>query len=108
MSVEYLRELLAIRKSDRPAARVPEEYEHMLAMIVALTGEVSVLSEKVIQLEHGLAEFSGKPVASLRERTAGPEQAKERDDAREALLERVFQSVTAAYRLAVEPDRNPN
>lgn len=105
---ERIAALIALRRGERPV-HMAEEVEHLLAMVITLVGEVSVMAEKVIRLERELAGDDAAALEELRERPASPEEIDERAASREALIERVFQSVTGAYSEALAPsDDGPN
>ena len=100
--------LIALRRGERPV-HMPEEIEHLLAMVITLTGEVSVMAEKIIRLERELAGGDTEALQRLRTQDASADENSERAASREALLERVFQSVTGAYSEALrgsEADTN--
>ena len=98
---DYLNTLLALQDRPRPAHIEPVELEHTIAALLALTGEVSVLIERITRLEHQLAEARDTSVEALREAELGEAVESENAAAREALLARVLHSVVSDYEAAV-------
>src|SRR6056297_2185888 len=97
---EYLEKILSLGDGARPAHIEPVELEHALAALLALTGEVSVLTERVNRLEHQLAQTRGVDVETLREDELGEAVEAEHAGARDALLLRVLHTVVADYETA--------
>lgn len=104
---EHLKTLLGLQDRPRPAHIEPVELEHTIAALLALTGEVSVLIERINRLEHQLADARGISVESLRENELGDVVEAENAAAREALLARVLHTVVSDYQAASEGSQGP-
>jgi len=77
-------------KGQRPAFHKDPAVDTLLAVIAALTAEVSVAMDRITTLERLLEQRALLPGDAIESYEPDSGEAKRRNDAREALIERVF------------------
>ena len=77
-------------KGKRPAFYKDPAVDSLLAVIAALTAEVSVAMDRITTLERLLEQRALLPGDAIESYEPDTVEAKRRNDAREALIERVF------------------
>ncbi|MBX3594368.1 hypothetical protein [Sphingomonas sp.] len=96
-SAEALIALISSARGERPQSMGCAEAEEVLNVTLALLVELSVASDRIDRLERLVADLRNEPVSVLRKVTwDGDDAARERQEAREALL-------TRAMRIFLDP-----
>ena len=90
------RRLPRAAKGKRPRFHKTEGVDELFAVVVALTAEVSTLSERLKTLESVLEKTRKIPIQAIEKNELSDADLAVRAVDREALIERVFQAVEAS------------